>query len=132
MSSKKYFNTLSMVGTAFVVTLAASNVVTAQEAGANPFAMNEMSGGYTQVAKEGKCGEGKCGGSMTKDTSEGKCGAGMKKESSEGKCGEGKCGGSMNKDSSEGKCGAGMKKDSSEGKCGSGMKEEKKSKCGGM
>jgi uncharacterized low-complexity protein len=53
-------------------------------------------------ADEGKCGEGKCGGS--KASEEGKCGEGKcggdrdsheanEKAAQEGKCGEGKCGG---------------------------------------
>lgn len=115
MSKKNYLTTLGIVGTAFAASLAASNVATAAQAGANPFAMNELSSGYMQVAKEGKCGgdmekgakDGKCG--------EGKCGGdkGKKKDMKEGKCGEGKCGGDK-----------GKKKDMKEGKCGEG-------KCGG-
>jgi uncharacterized low-complexity protein len=61
----------------------------------NPFGMQQLSSGYMQLAmNEGKCGEGKCGGSKS---SEGKCGEGKcgGSKSSEGKCGEGKCGGSM-------------------------------------
>jgi uncharacterized low-complexity protein len=62
----------------------------------NPFGMQQLDSGYIQLAEakaqDGKCGEGKCGGSKAE----------------EGKCGEGKCGGSKAK---EGKCG--------EGKCGS-------------
>ena len=93
--SNKTSKTLSIVlGAAFATTLAASNVANASEAGANPFAMNNLEGGY-QVAKEGKCGEGKCGGKETKKM-EGKCGEGKcggSKAKKEGKCGEGKCGG---------------------------------------
>ena len=121
MSNKKRLTTLSIVGTAFVASLAASNVVSAQQAGANPFAMSELSGGYMQVA-EGKCGgekkkgakEGKCG--------EGKCGEGKKKGAKEGKCGEGKCGEGKKKGAKEGKCG--------EGKCGGSKKKMKEGKCG--
>ena len=94
------------IGSAFAVSLAAAPVA---KAGENPFGMTELSGGYMQLASEGKCGEGKCGGS--KSMSEGKFGEGKcggSKSMSEGKCGEGKCGGS--KTMSEGKCG--------EGKCG--------------
>lgn len=91
MASRKTALTLAL-GTAFAASLAAAPVV---NAAGDPFEMDSLNGGY-QVAqadknKEGKCGEGKCGGDKTKD---GKCG-GDKKE--EGKCGEGKCG--------EGKCG---------------------------
>ena len=51
---------------------------------ANPFALDRLDGGYQLAsadtkAKEGKCGEGKCGGAKPK--------------AKEGKCGEGKCGG---------------------------------------
>ena len=68
----------------------------------SPFTMSELNSGYIQLA-EGKCGEGKCGGS--KDKKEGKCGEGKcgDKKEAEGKCGEGKCGGSKGK--KEGKCG---------------------------
>ncbi len=82
----------------------------------NPFAISELPAGY-QLANnmEGKCGEGKCGGSKPKASEEGKCGegkcGGSKPKASEGKCGEGKCGGAKPK-ASEGKCG--------EGKCGGG------------
>ena len=112
MSNKKSMTTLSIAAsTAFVASLAMGNVANAAE-GANPFAMNELSGGYMQLA------EGKCGGSK-KPMGEGKCGEGKAMDESEGKAmGEGKCG--------EGKCG-GSKKDESkkkEGKCGEG-------KCGG-
>lgn len=81
----------------------------------NPFGFAKLEQGYeNQIAHnhmEGKCGEGKCGGSKDK---EGKCGGSKDKEgkcggskAKEGKCGEGKCGGSK---PMEGKCG--------EGKCG--------------
>ena len=87
--------------------IAASNVATAAPAGDNPFAMSELESGYMQVAgKDGKCGEGKCGGDKKKD----------------GKCGEGKCGDDK-KGVKEGKCGE-DKKGKKEGKCGEG-------KCGG-
>ena len=84
------------------------------------FVSQDLDGGYLLAAKagtEGKCGEGKCGGS--KSDAEGKCGEGKcggasadAKDSAEGKCGEGKCGGASDakKDGAEGKCG--------EGKCG--------------
>ena len=98
------------IGTAFVASMAASGIANAAPNSSNPFAMSELNSGYMQVAdshmKEGKCGEGKCGGAK-KDTKEGKCGG--SKSSTEGKCGEGKCGGAK-KDTKEGKCG--------EGKCG--------------
>jgi len=118
------------IGTAFAASLAVSSLAQAATSNSgNPFAMSELSSGYMQVAKEGKCGEGKCGASknMKKDKTmkEGKCGEGKNMEEGksmkEGKCGEGK---SMK----EGKCGGSknMKKDKTmkEGKCGEG-------KCGG-
>ena len=79
----------------------------------NPFAQKELSSGYMNEAdsaakvKEGKCGEGKCGGNMAEPVE--------KAKAAEGKCGEGKCGGEMaapveKPKAAEGKCG--------EGKCG--------------
>ena len=104
MFNKKSVTTLSIAaGTAFVASLAMTNVANAAET-ANPFAMNELSSGYMQLA-EGKCGEGKCGGKkMDKKSSEGKCGD-SKKMKKEGKCGEGKCGEGMMKKAKEAKCG---------------------------
>lgn len=111
MSNKKSMTTLSIAaGTAFVASLAMGNAASAAE-GVNPFAMNELSGGYMQLA------EAKCGGSKTAPA-EGKCG-GAKPAPAEGKCGEGK----NMKQEMEGKCGEG-KKVIKEGKCGEG-------KCGG-
>jgi uncharacterized low-complexity protein len=96
---------VTAIGAAVVGSLSATASVAAE----NPFAMQELDSGYMQVATEGKCGEGKCGGSggAAKSAAEGKCGGtskssegscgGMKKEvekATEGKCGEGKCGGS--------------------------------------
>lgn len=46
------------------------------------FSAVEIGGGTMQLAGEGSCGEGKCGG-------EGSCGG---KDEGEGSCGEGKCG----------------------------------------
>ena len=116
MSNKKPITTLSIAaGTAFVASLAVGNVANAAE-GANPFAMNELSSGYMQLA------EAKCGGNMNKSKGmEGTCGEG-KKAKKEGKCGEGKCGGSKKMEEEEGKA---MK----EGKCGEG-KAKKEGKCG--
>ncbi len=122
--SKKSMKPISLaIGTAFVTSLAASNVSAATDANANPFAMNDLSSGYMQLAygdanaksdKEGKYGEDKKAGK------EGKCG---EKSGKEGKCGEGKCGEKDEmKKNMEGKCGE--KKSEKEGKCGEG-------KCGG-
>lgn len=102
------------MGATFLTAMAASPIASADT---NPFGMQNLSGGYMQVA-EGKCGEGKCGEGKDK-AKEGKCGDSKAKE---GKCGdskakEGKCGDSKTTDSKakkEAKCG--------EGKCGgSGM-----------
>jgi len=102
------------IGTAFVATLAASTVANAAATGGNPFTMTEMSSGYTQLAemKDGKCGEGKCGGSGAKGMTKEQMKA---KGAKDGKCGEGKCGGSMGKSGMQGK---GMSKGMQEGKCG--------------
>lgn len=114
--SKKSIKPISLaVGTAFVTSLAAANLSADTNINTSPFAMSELSGGYMQLAgaggygggdgksaqegkcggkkteKEGKCGEGKCGGkNEMKQNMEGKCGE--KKSEKEGKCGEGKCG----------------------------------------
>ena len=56
-------------GITFVAAMSASPVASAD---ANPFGMQNLEGGYMQMA-EGKCGEGK--------------------KAKEAKCGEGKCGG---------------------------------------
>ena len=103
MSEKSFKKPLALaMGATFAAALSAAPVVSADS---NPFGMQNLSGGYMQLA-EGKCGgksekEGKCG--------EGKCGG---KSEKEGKCGEGKCGGKSEK---EGKCGG---KSEKEGKCG--------------
>lgn len=107
--SKKSIKPVSLaLGTVLATSLAAGNL--SADTAANPFAMNELSGGYMQLADasgadkpaqdggkeskqnmEGKCGEGKCGGKKEmKQNMEGKCGE--KKSAQEGKCGEGKCG----------------------------------------
>jgi len=105
MSEKSFKKPLAIaMGATFAAALSASPVASADT---NPFGMQNLSGGYMQLA-EGKCGEGKCGGDKGKEgkCGEGKCGGDKGKE---GKCGEGKCGGDKGK---EGKCG--------EGKCGGG------------
>jgi uncharacterized low-complexity protein len=94
------------VSSAFALSIGASTVNAAE----NPFAIKSLSAGYQvadhhEKAKDGKCGEGKCGAEMKKEGAdkakdgkcgEGKCGAEMKKEGAskakDGKCGEGKCG----------------------------------------
>jgi len=108
MSKTTVMKPLSIaLGAAFVASLAGTSIANAAD---NPFSMTELSSGYMVAdSKEGKCGEGKCGGE--KKAKEGKCGEGKcggEKKAEEGKCGEGKCGGE--KKAKEGKCG--------EGKCG--------------
>lgn len=102
MSNLKKSISLAM-GATFAASMAAAPIANADE---NPFAMQNLNGGYMQVAEaEGKCGEGKCGeGKKEKEEEskdmeakcgEGKCGEGMEKpapKEEEGKCGEGKCG----------------------------------------
>ncbi|MDT8282206.1 MAG: hypothetical protein RQ982_05260 [Gammaproteobacteria bacterium] len=102
-----------VLGTTFSAAMSASPVVNAD---ANPFGMQNLEGGYIQVAEaEGKCGEGKGKAKAEGKCGEGKCGEGKDKAKAEGKCGEGKCG--EGKAKTEGKAKA-------EGKCGEG-------KCGG-
>ena len=103
MSKTTVMKPLSIaLGAAFVASLAGTSIANAAD---NPFSMTELSSGYMVAdSKEGKCGEGKCGGE--KKAEEGKCRG--EKKAEEGKCGEGKCGGE--KKAEEGKCG--------EGKCG--------------
>lgn len=114
------------MGAALISTFAA----TAANAEANPFAMNELSSGYMQLA------EMKCGASMgmaePKKAAEGAC-AGAKTaapaadaKKTEGSCGEAKCGAMMKdgkmKEGMEKTCGAMMK--GKEGACGN-MKDAK-------
>jgi uncharacterized low-complexity protein len=112
MSNKTTKRTLATaVGAALAGSMA---LTTGTQAAENPFGMQQLSGGYMQIAME----EGKCGGNMKE--AEGKCGSKMK--DTEGKCGdkkakEGTCGDKKEgtaKPAMEGKCG--------EGKCGSNMK----------
>jgi len=86
------------------LTLALTAVIGAAgiaHAAGNPFALSALPQGYmiaaADKAKDGKCGEGKCG--AKKDT-----------KAKDGKCGEGKCGGAKETKAKDGKCG--------EGKCG--------------
>ena len=82
--------TLTPIAAAFVVSIAATPLAAAE----NPFAISDLSSGYSLALgdkpAEGKCGEGKCGEGKKADakTPEGKCGDKKK----EAKCGEGKCG----------------------------------------
>ncbi len=72
------------VATAFATSLTISQV--SADTNTSPFAMNELSGGYMQLADA----------SDNKPAQEGK--SDEKKSEKEGKCGEGKCGGKMKKD----------------------------------
>jgi uncharacterized low-complexity protein len=99
------------VTSAFVLSIGAATISAAE----NPFAIKSLSSGYqvadnhADKAKDGKCGEGKCGAEMKKD------GAAKAKD---GKCGEGKWGAEMKKDAAkakDGSCGHDKAKD---GTCG--------------
>ena len=59
MSEKSFKKPLALaMGATFAAALSASPVANADT---SPFGMQNLSGGYMQLA-EGKCGEGKCGG----------------------------------------------------------------------
>ena len=76
------------LGAAFVASSLMAPLGQAADAGANPFAAQDLGSGYMQLA-EGACGEGACGEGDNDDKDdkdrEGACG--------EGACGEGTCGG---------------------------------------
>lgn len=98
--SKKSMKPVSLAfGTALITSLAAGNL--SADTNSSPFAMNELSGGYMQLAdasstvkldqdnnkdgdkkseKEGKCGEGKCGGAMKEDMKDKSSGEKSEKE----------------------------------------------------
>ena len=104
-----------VMGATFAASMAATPIANADQ---NPFSMQNLASGYTQLA------EGKCGDSIGKNKdAEGKCGEGKAAAKlKDGKCGEGKCG--------EGKKEAAKEM---EGKCGEdkGMKKDREGKCGG-
>lgn len=83
MSKKTMTPAAAVAGAVVAGSLTAANLA---HADGNPFAAEQLDGGYLILASEGSCGEGKCG---AKDGGEGTCGA---KDDGEGKCGEGKCG----------------------------------------
>jgi uncharacterized low-complexity protein len=66
MVSKKAVLSLA-IGSAFAASVAIAPVVSAAD---NPFEMDSLKDGYQVIAakksKEGKCGEGRCGGGGTK------------------------------------------------------------------
>lgn len=102
-----------------VLTLGAAliGVSALTHAAGNPFAINELSSGYSLAAnekgKEGSCGEAKCGanrkaaedGAAGDKAKEGSCGADKTREGNCGanKAGEGSCGADKTR---EGSCGA--------------------------
>ncbi len=89
MKTVNNFKTLSLAsGAALALSVASSTVIAADS---NPFGMSKLNEGYQVAMNEGKCGEGKCGGSKAKET-EGKCGGDKAKKA------EGKCGGSKTKE----------------------------------
>jgi uncharacterized low-complexity protein len=106
----------AVVGVAFVSSLAVSSTVIADD---NPFASTDLDNGYMMAGgdkgKEGKCGEGKCGGDKGEmKGEEGSCGGDKGNMKGE----EGSCGGDKGEmKGEEGKCGAEHMKDA-EGKCG--------------
>ena len=85
-----------------------SMIVASAVAAQNPFQVAALDKGYmvadNHKAKEGKCGEAKCGANKTKEAKcggdkakmkEGACGGDKAPaKAKDGKCGEGKCGGS--------------------------------------
>ncbi len=109
------------------IAIAAAMSSTAMQVNADssPFSAASMEQGYQVAmhhgdkdkskAKDGKCGEGKCGG---KDKSHD-----HGNHNGHDKAHDGSCGGSMKAD--DGKCGAKDTKKAKDGKCGEG-------KCGGM
>lgn len=109
--SKKNIKTplAAAVGAAFATSLAGASIANAAD---NPFSMTELSNGYQVAdakAKDGTCGEGKCGAKKASTADEH-----MQKEMGEGKCGTSEMG-----KGKEGKCGAmGEEKKTKEGKCG--------------
>ena len=72
MSSSRIFRVSAAISGAICAAVVSQSAIA--DGGGNPFAMTPLSDGYKVVA-EGKCGEGKCGGSMKGAKGrEGKCG----------------------------------------------------------
>ncbi|MDP7536329.1 MAG: hypothetical protein QF470_00660 [Methylococcales bacterium] len=79
------------LGTALVSSLGSAGV----NAEVSPFGLNELSGGYMQLAEaDTKKGEMKCGAQM-KDMKEAEMNCGAKIGMKEGSCGEAQCGAMM-------------------------------------
>jgi uncharacterized low-complexity protein len=126
MSDKKVSKPVALaVGAALAGSFAFSGTALA-DTGASPFAMTTLSAGYMLGAGEGSCGgdkkgkdgkegEGKCGGDKE---GEGSCGGDKEGKEGEGKCGEGKCGGDKEGKEGEGSCGGDKDDKGSEGSCG--------------
>jgi len=92
MKNKSTLNALVLASLAtFTVGSSAAFAAVALDTGYEVAAMEASCGAdkqkteSTDKAKEGKCGEGKCGGDKAKTSDKAK----------EGKCGEGKCGGAV-------------------------------------
>jgi uncharacterized low-complexity protein len=106
----KTLKSLSLaIGATFVATMATSTFASAATAGNNPFAMSDLHSGYSQVAemaKDGKCGEGKCSSDKlkAKKAKDAKCGA-NKAKTEEAKCGANKAKADEAKKAKEAKCG---------------------------
>jgi uncharacterized low-complexity protein len=107
---------VAALGAAFVTSMA---FAPAAGADTNPFGATELETGYMVLA-EGKCGEGKCGGTKKTEAKcgEGKCGADKAAaKAKEAKCAEGKCAAAKAAEkAAEAKCAEGK---CAEGKCGS-------------
>lgn len=93
---------ITKTGLSLGATLAVAMLSSSVIANENPFSANSLESGYQLAQADTKAREGKCG--------EGKCGAKEESKKAEGKCGEGKCGAKDDSKKAEGKCG--------EGKCG--------------
>ena len=112
----------AIAGVAFVSSLAVTSTAMADD---NPFSTAELEDGYQlagEKGKEGKCGEGKCGGDKAEKGAEGSCG----EKGAEGSCGEKGEEGSCGEKGEEGSCG----EKGAEGSCGE-KDKGKEGSCGG-
>jgi len=97
--TKRLKPTALAIGATFAASVVVSSFATAATSGNNPFAMQDVHSSYTQLAekaKDGKCGEGKCGADKLKaqqKAKDGKCGGNKAEEKAKPKASEGKCGG---------------------------------------
>lgn len=108
MNHKQSFNPIAL---AAATALAASVIAIPAQADVNPFAMNDLAGGYMVATTKGT--EAKCG--SNKAVTEAECGANKAaKKTAEAECG-------ANKQAAEAKCGTNTKaapKPIQEAKCG--------------